>query len=72
MDYRQILGILKRSNLATKKLLDQVELKRISREEILGLEFKEGEEVIDHVTGRRGRVSAGTTTYITRVPGTRV
>jgi len=70
MDYRQVVALMKRSNLATKKLLDQVELKRISREEILGLEYLEGEEVIDSVTGERGRVSAGTTAYITRVPGT--
>ena len=72
MDYRQIVATMKRSNLKTKRLLDQVDLKRISREEILGLEYQEGEEVIDSVTGRRGRVTAGTTTYITRVPGTRV
>jgi len=72
MDYRQILGTLERANLVTRKLLEAAEIKNTSREEILGLEYREGEEVIDSVTGERGRVSGGTTTYITRVPGTRV
>lgn len=67
MDYRGILSLLKKSNLVTKTLLDKAELKGISREEILGLEYREGEEVIDSVTGRRGRVSAGSTAYITKV-----
>ena len=70
MDYRQVLGIVKRANLATRRLLDEADLKRVSREEILGLEYLEGEEVIDSVTGERGRITGGATTYITRVPGT--
>lgn len=67
MDYRGIVSLLKKSNLVTKSLLDKAELKVISREEILGLEYLGGEEVIDSVTGRRGRIEAGSTAYITKV-----
>ncbi len=67
MDYRQIVSLLKKSNLVTKSLLDKAELKVISREEILGLEYLGGEEVIDSVTGRRGRITGGSTAYITKV-----
>ena len=70
MDYRETLRVLKKSNLVTKGLLDKADLKSISREQILGLEYQEGEEVIDSVTGRRGRIEAGTTAYITKVRGT--
>ena len=70
MDYKEVLRVMKKSDLVTKALLDKADLKVISREEILGLEYQEGEEVIDHVTGQRGRVSAGTTAYITKLPGT--
>ena len=72
MDYGEVVRVLKKSNLVTKGLLDKADLKEIKREEILALEYREGEEVIDRVTGERGRVSAGTTTYITRLPGTGV
>ena len=67
MDYRGIVSLLKKSNLVTKSLLDKAELKVISREEILGLEYLGGEEVLDSVTGRRGRIEAGSTAYITKV-----
>jgi hypothetical protein len=67
MDYRETLRVLKKSNLVTKSLLDKAELKSVSREEILGLEYRGGEEVIDSVTGRRGRIDAGSTAYITKV-----
>ena len=67
MYYRGIVSLLKKSNLVTKSLLDKAELKVISREEILGLEYLGGEEVIDSVTGRRGRIEAGSTAYITKV-----
>ncbi len=67
MDYRETLRLLKKSNLVTKSLLDKAELKVTSREEILGLEYRGGEEVIDSVTGRRGRIDAGSTAYITKV-----
>ena len=70
MDYREVVRLLKKSNLVTKTLLDKAELKGISREEILGLEYLGGEEVIDSVTGRRGRIKAGSTAYITKVRGT--
>ncbi len=62
-----IVSLLKKSNLVTKSLLDKAELKSISREEILGLEYLGGEEVIDSVTGRRGRITGGSTAYITKV-----
>jgi hypothetical protein len=67
MDYRGIVSLLKKSNLVTKSLLDKAELKVTSREEILGLEYRGGEEVIDSVTGQRGRIDAGSTAYITKV-----
>ena len=67
MDYRQIVSLLKKSNLITKSLLDKAELKVVSREEILGLEYRGGEEVIDSVTGRRGKITGGSTAYITKV-----
>ncbi len=67
MDYRGIVSLLKKSNLITKSLLDKAELKSISREEILGLEYRGGEEVIDSVTGRRGKITGGSTAYITKV-----
>ena len=67
MDYRGIVSLLKKSNLVTKSLLDKAELKVVSREEILGLEYLGGEEVIDSVTGRRGKITGGSTAYITKV-----
>ena len=67
MDYRQIVSLLKKSNLVTKSLLDKADLKVTSREEILGLKYLGGEEVIDSVTGRRGRITGGSTAYITKV-----
>lgn len=70
MDYRQVVALMRKSNLATKKLLDKAEVKKVDRETLLGLEYREGEEVIDRVTGERGRVEAGTTTYITKVSST--
>lgn len=70
MDYRQTVATMKKVNLRTKRLLDQSNPKKLSREELLSLEYQRGEEVIDSVTGERGRIDAGTTTYITRVRGT--
>ena len=67
MDYRETLRVLKKSNLVTKSLLDKADLKVTSREEILGLEYRGGEEVIDSVTGRRGKITGGSTAYITKV-----
>ena len=67
MDYKEVLRVMKKSNLITKSLLDKAELKVTSREEILGLEYRGGEEVIDSVTGRRGKIDSGSTAYITKV-----
>ena len=69
VNYRQIVDVMRKTNLARERLTSKEAFRKVTREEILDLEYREGEEVIDSVTGERGRVIAGTTTYITKVPG---
>jgi len=49
---------------------DKEKIKGTSKEEVLDLKFRKGEEVVDNVSGQKGQIIAGTRAVI-GVQGTR-
>jgi hypothetical protein len=63
LDTEKMFRDLKTILATTESLSKESSLTTPSPEELMGLQFKRGEEVIDRATGKRGEIIAGQRAY---------